>query len=131
MPGSINNLQFGLDDLIRQSHPLALGSDCTGMDMAHLTLTSLGIAVDNKFASEISPSCRRFLRCFSRPGSLHSDIATRVAALCEDVDLYTAGFPCVDYSALGVQRGTAGKSGRILYHILLYCSKHFGHLGLI
>lgn len=110
---------------------ITLGTDCTGIDAVYFALKNIiatsaddTVTIDYKFASEIDPRLREYLRHTTRPDVVYDDLTKRDLNDMPAVDLYVAGFPCQTFSLLGKQKGFGDTRGIIIFHIIEYLRRY-------
>jgi DNA (cytosine-5)-methyltransferase 1 len=100
-----------------------LGTDCTGIDAAYFALQKCLAdehQIEYKFASEIDPVLRCYLKDTVPVETVYEDICLRDNSTAPAVDIYIAGFPCQTFSSLGKRQGMNDPRGLIYKQILKY-----------
>lgn len=106
---------------------LTLGTDCTGIDAAYNALRNIlpaDMSIRYKFASEIDPKLREYIRRATNPEVIYNDLTNRPVHKMEAVDIYVAGFPCQTFSTCGTRKGFDDARGTIIFHIIEYLRAH-------
>ena len=101
---------------------LTVGTDCTGIGIAILALTGLGIRCRHVFASDICPIARSVMSANAPAETVFANIYDRPLEAPVVVDLYIAGFPCQPFSMAGLRQGFAASNGNglLFFRILAY-----------
>mmetsp|Transcript_73347 Transcript_73347/g.207856 ORF Transcript_73347/g.207856 Transcript_73347/m.207856 type:complete len:383 (-) Transcript_73347:115-1263(-) len=105
--------------------PLALGTDCSGMETPAMALQNLGIEVDHVFSCDVNKHVKATIMANFPPKVWYDDLTARDNARAKKADLYVAGFPCQPFSTAGLQQGFQDKRGRgeIFFHVRDYIEK--------
>ena len=103
---------------------LSVGSDCTGLGGASLALELLVLFVE-EFASDIAEHARTLIGKNFSPKKIYQDVAKRRHEETACVELYSAGFPCISWSAAGKGEGLSCQDGLVGLHCLrlIECKK--------
>ena len=107
----------------RKRRVLTAGADCVGLNGMALAFEQLGVEVEVLFVSENNPSAQRLLEENFYFGELYTDVTARNHRGSPQVDVHTAGFPCVSYSTLGLRRGVHCAEGHVGLHCLCYVAE--------
>ena len=99
-----------------QSKPcLNLASDCSGMGTDYHAAKAQGLRFRMLFASDSNKHCRSVLMNHQPQPEMMFEKAGEATIKCtEEVDLYSAGFPCQPYSSAGKGKGVSDKSNLAL-----------------
>ena len=102
--------------------PVKIGSDCSGLNAAHMAFEALGVPVHEVFASDSDPAVREVLRLnFDLDGRrVCDDITKRDHATAPSVQVYTAGFSCQSYSEQGGRSSLTSPDGLVGLHVVDY-----------
>jgi len=97
-----------------------VGSDFSGIESVCLSLQQAFIEHDLVFSSEKNRTAAAIIRSTFKPEHFYDDVTKRHVATMEEVDLFTAGFPCQDFSRLGLQAGCGARRGILIFQSLKY-----------
>ena len=97
-----------------------LGTDCCGLCSVFWALRELGAHFDFAFASDISPSVRKYVAEVCPPALLFGNLLDRDVHSVPPVSLYTASFPCTPFSSAGLRQGLDDPKGSVFFGCASY-----------
>jgi len=117
-------------------HSFRYASDFSGIDAPAMAveraIQNMDLHLDFLSSSELCARKRSILHKNFHPREIRKNAKTLAnARFVNIVDLYTAGFPCMDYSRAGFRRGAASARGREGYRAVIKQVEHLRPLKLL
>ena len=100
--------------------PLAVGTDCSGIECPLMALQSLQVPYIHKFSSEIDGATRRQLLANHAPQTMYEDMLQRAAGSTAFTHVYIAGFACQPFSVAGVRLGLQDRRASVFWACVSY-----------
>ena len=102
---------------------IKMGTEFSGMNMASLALTNMGVKHDVLFDNDNAPACRRFCEKIIKSRCVLKDIAMRDAASLPYVHWYHYSPSCVAFSPDGKRDGDSCETGSLWTYAVDYIEK--------
>lgn len=83
-----------------------------------------GLKTTVSFISELDQNMRAVATAIHKPNVVYESIDSVPAGSKPACDIYTAGFPCQDFSAQGKGKGAGATRGRLSLHCVAYIQRH-------
>ena len=100
--------------------PLAVATDCSGIECPLMALQSLEIPYIHKFSSELDRATRRQLLANHAPQTMYEDMLQRDADGTAFAHLYVAGFSCQPFSMAGSRLGLKDRRASVFWGCVAY-----------
>ena len=112
--------QRGAGTDVATQRPLRVGHDFAGKNAPGEALDNLGVNSELVFTSEKDKHARKTIEANYSPRQMYNDITERDhSTLRALLDLYLAGWPCIDNSMAGVRRGFRNPVARKLFDCVI------------